>query len=81
MTQPYAPKITVERFKQLPGRVVGVFGVTPTDLPPNKVNPLVIHLVVSPYRKDYRQVVKQLNKKPTFSRFGQSLLDSCFKNW
>lgn len=77
----YAPKTARAGGRNPQGRPVGVIAVRSKRSKPGDFNPLVIFFTVNHYRKDYNQVVEQVNKKAQLPKYEQSLFDSCFKNW
>ncbi|WP_433958568.1 hypothetical protein [Cytobacillus horneckiae] len=59
-------------------RVVGVISVLSKT---NRKNPLTLHFTVNRYRKDYPEVVRQLERKGQLRSYEDSLFRSCFKKW
>lgn len=85
----FRPKISHKAYDRRgegpkpPGRLVGVIAVKSKNESKKGFNPYVLFFTVSPYRKDYNQVVDQIEqcKKARLPRYAQSLFHSCFKNW
>ncbi|MFJ5716559.1 hypothetical protein [Neobacillus sp. NPDC093127] len=69
--------------KKPPGRIVGVIERLPENHPAGTFNPLILYFTVSPFRKDYNQVVDQLKtiKNTRLPKYEASLFHSCFKKW
>lgn len=78
----YAAQERKGRFARLPGIFISEISIKPIYLSENDYNHCVLYFTVSPYRKrDLKRVKIQAKRKGELSPYGQSLFDSCFKNW
>lgn len=77
----YAQKVAKLVEKRYPGAVVGEIAVLAEQDKGRKYNPNRILWTVNRNRKDYFKVAEQVDRKGSLSPYGQSLFDSCFKNW
>jgi len=76
----YQSQIDIGLNRKLPGRPVGLIEVGQVE-PKGRFNPLVLTFTVSHYRKDFKRVLMQNNRKDRLSNYAQSLFDSSFKKW
>jgi len=69
--------------RKYPGYIVGRVATydDPESTQGRPDAPLEVLWSVNKYRKDYFDVVSAIDAPQSFSRYGQSLLDGCFKKW
>ena len=74
---------TAPVHRKHPGYIVGMIAAyeDPAGTQGKPGAPLEIAWSVNKHRKDYFDVAWAIGQPQSFSRYGQSLLDGCFKNW
>ncbi|MGP9042126.1 hypothetical protein [Cytobacillus kochii] len=77
----YAPMVAKEEVKRQNGRIVGVIAVKSCSDNKRKFNPYTLAFTVSRARKDFNQVVSQMEHNGILPTYEQSLFYSCFKKW
>jgi hypothetical protein len=81
LSSSYVPYSRYSKTRNKPGKLVGIIAVQPEGFKEGDYNPLVLNWVVSPHRRDFNQVVDQMETSGKLPDYEASLFESCFKGW